>query len=105
MTELTPERHMRKSASDTQRACSLCGTPFGSGGFVSQLNSVTQNRGCPLETTVPWRFAAESKARISGSSPIEALPGTFASQSGPPFAYALWAQMSNRVRVEHVLRC
>ena len=53
ITALTPARHMLKSASDTQRACSFCGTPFGSGGFVSQLNSVTQNRGCPLETTVP----------------------------------------------------
>jgi len=104
MTALTPACHMRNSASDTHRACSFIGTPFGSGGFVSQLNSVTKNWGWPAETIVPWRFAAMSSACIAGRSPIDAFPGILAFHVGPPFVYGLWAQMSNWVRAEQVVR-
>ena len=48
---LTPARNIRKKASEIHRAWSRTGTPWGSGGFVSHPNSVTQNCTGRLEIT------------------------------------------------------
>src|SRR4051794_14865739 len=52
--------HIRYIASAAQRACCPSGTPPGSGGLVSQPNSVTQNPGAPCERTLPLRYPDSS---------------------------------------------
>src|SRR4051794_20681282 len=42
---------------------------------------------------------------MSGSSPIDTLPGSFAFHVGSPLVYGLWAQTSKWVFIEHFLRC
>ena len=71
MTRLTPELHIRYSASATQRASRLTGTPLGSGGLESQLNSVTQNWTGRPEMTFPALTPASSTRFICGRSPMD----------------------------------
>ena len=101
---LTPTCHMRYSASETHRSCRAVGTPSGSGGLVSQLNSVTQNCGGRGDEMVPALRAPARRLRIFDRSPIEASFGLCAWWFGPPSVYALCDQMSKRVRLEHVRR-
>src|SRR5207248_9090371 len=81
--------------SATHRACRPSGTPPGSGGLVSQPNSVTQNPGAPWDLTCPARQAERSSRLILGRSPSEASCSSDARWFGPPLVYGSWAQMAN----------
>src|SRR5436190_12698347 len=82
VTRLTPSLHIRYSASEIQRFKSFMGTAPGSGGFESQLNSVTQNCRLLVDTICPALLAAVSARRITGSSGIETSLGSAALCSG-----------------------
>src|SRR3954454_5466824 len=97
---LTPDRHMRYTPSDTQRACSFVGGAFGSGLQVSQLISDTQKEAFlfarPLRLTIrPWRVAALSTRFIWGRSPIETSFLLRACRVGAPYVYGWVVHTSN----------
>jgi len=85
---------MRKSASDTQRAWSPSGTPFGSAGDVSQPNSVTQKATGRDEVKRPCSIAAFRSFFIFRMSPSEIASRLEARCVGPPEVYGWWLHTS-----------
>src|SRR5579884_202167 len=70
------------------------GAAWRRGGFVSQLNSVTQNLTAWEETTRCSRMPVWSSARIFGRSPRETSSGFRACPNGPLKVYGWWDQTS-----------